>query len=178
MFLFTGVPKRSYTILKQWSKFENFETVRLAVMSLTYDEKICLKSCIRILDLNALKVFSGLKSDYQALKLIFKNDRYSDLTEKYANVDKQIYINITNILKSIEHAEFRKMGELSGENFNKSRRHLLEYSNTNMNFQGLSTPEKQNLKNHLNTIIDGLERVEKVFQNVRDLLKMELNYTN
>lgn len=174
MYLFTGMPKPSYGMFKQWSKFENFETIRLAVMSLTYDEKICLKSCIRIFELNILKVFSALKSDYQSIKLVIKNDQFFDLKVKYADVGKVLKSSLNNILKSVEFAEFRILGELSGENFNKSRRALIEFSNSNMNFQGLPTSEKKIFKNHLNTLIDGLERVEKVCENVRDLLKMEL----
>lgn len=174
MFLFTGMPKPSYNLFKQWSKFENFETIRLAVMTLTYDERICLKSCIRIFELNILKVFSALKSDYQSIKLVIKNDQYFDLKEKYADVGKVLKFSLNNILKAVEFAEFKTLGELSGEDFNKSRRLLIEFANNNMNFQGLSTEEKRCFKNQLNTIIDGLERVEKVCENVRDLLKLEL----
>ena len=175
MYLFTGIPKPSYPLLKQWSKLANFETIRLAVMSLTYEERICLKSCLRILDLNALKVFGGLKADYQIIKLIIKNDEFFDLSEKYSDIGKVFKFSLSNILKAVEFAEFKLLGELSGESFNMARRGLVEFSSTNMTFQGLPTSEKKIFKTHLNTVIDGLERVEKVFQNVRDLLKISLN---
>ena len=176
MYLFLGAPKELFNKLKSWSRLENFETIKSTVNYLTKDEISLFKKYIPILELNIQACFSGLKRDYQILRLIIRSEKSNDIEKTFNNVSKIISKSLLNILKGIEMAEFKTLSELSGEAFNKARRAMLEFTETNTYFQELPTSEKTRFKEHLETLTDGLQRNERVVKNLLNLLKEETQF--